>query len=395
MTGYTRRGFLKAAGAAGCLAHGALAFGADERPTGGNNGPRPETPIGWAEIEKFFVPPAEFQGKFGPYRSVMRLDDGGEVRKPEDWPRRRQEILKYWHGVMGPWPAPIDRPRIKYKAKQRVESFTRHAVEVEVAPGRLIGTQYLLVPDGAGPFPGVVVTWYNSEDSAGMTAKYRGVVDFGHQLARRGFVALCLGNTGKGEGIQPLSYLAYTAANARNAVAALDEVDGRRIGVVGHSFGGKWAMFASCLCDRFACGVWVDPGIVWNEKDPNANYWEPWYLGFDKDLKRQREPGVVAAANPRTGAYKTLVEAGRDMHELHALMAPRPFLVSGGAQDRPVHWLALNHTIAVNKFLGCDRRVAMTMRAGHNPTPESNAQVYAFFEHFLKEARTPQTTAPA
>jgi hypothetical protein len=42
------------------------------------------------------------------------------------------------------------------------------------------------------------------------------------------------------------------------------------------------------------------------------------------------------------------------------------------------------NAIAVNKLLGRDGRVAMTMRDGHNPTAESNAQVYAFFEHFLK-----------
>ena len=28
----------------------------------------------------------------------------------------------------------------------------------------------------------------------------------------------------------------------------------------------------------------------------------------------------------------------------------------------------------------------MTSRETHDPTPESNAQIYAFFEHFLKVA---------
>ncbi len=65
-------------------------------------------------------------------------------------------------------------------------------------------------------------------------------------------------------------------------------------------------------------------------------------------------------------------------------MAPRPFLVSGGAQDRPEHWTALNHTIALNEFLVSADRVAMTMRDGHTPTAESNAQVYTFLERFLK-----------
>jgi dienelactone hydrolase len=335
-----------------------------------------------------FQPPEEYKGKTGDYRSVLTFDDGTPVKTPADWPRRREEIRKYWHGVMGAWPPLVEKPRIKLEAGEHVETFTRHKAEVEVAPGKLLGTQYLLIPDGPGPFPAVLVTWYGSADSAGLNEKQRGKVDFGYELAKRGFVALCVGNVGggKAEGVQPLSYLAYAAANCRGALANLPNVDPKRIGVVGHSFGGKWAMFASCLDDGFACAVWVDPGIVWKEKDANANYWEKWYLGyqFDQPDDRQRPTGTVKEDRPRTGAYKTLVEGGHDLHELHALMAPRPFLVSGGAQDRPEHWTALNRSIELNAFLGHKDRVAMTMRDGHTPTPESNAQVYAFLSRFLK-----------
>lgn len=359
--------------------------------------PPPGAKVEWNDMQQFFTPPDEFKGKMGYYRSVMKFDDGSEVKTPADWPRRRQEILKYWHGMMGRWPEMVEKPKVEYLAKEQVENFTRHKIRLEVAPGKVVGDHYLLVPDGKGPFPAVLVTWYNSEDSAGMGEKQRNRVDFGYQLARRGFVTLCLGNvTGEDvrnpetrEGIQPLSFLAYAAGNAANALASMPEVDAKRMGVVGHSFGGKWSMFASCLNDRFACAVWVDPGIVWNEDDSNANYWDRWYLGyeFDKPAKEQRGPGTVSDKNPRTGAYKKLVEAGHDMNELHALMAPRPFLVSGGDQDRPVHWITLNHSIALNKFLGYENRVAMTTREGHSPTLESNEQVYAFFEHFLKSAK--------
>jgi hypothetical protein len=65
-------------------------------------------------------------------------------------------------------------------------------------------------------------------------------------------------------------------------------------------------------------------------------------------------------------------------------MAPRPFLVSGGAEDQPERWKALNHAIAGNNLLGHQNRVAMTNRRGHSPTLESNEQIYQFFERFLK-----------
>ena len=141
-------------------------------------------------------------------------------------------------------------------------------------------------------------------------------------------------------------------------------------------------MFGSCLYDKFACAAWSDPGIVFDESRPNVNYWEPWYLGSEPGAKRK--PGVPTADNPRTGRYKKLIADGRDLHELHALMAPRPFLVSGGSEDPPERWRALNHCIAVNALLGFTNRVAMTNRPKHDPTKESNGQIYAFFEHFLK-----------
>ncbi|MDG1832155.1 MAG: sialidase, partial [Verrucomicrobiota bacterium] len=48
-------------------------------------------------------------------------------------------------------------------------------------------------------------------------------------------------------------------------------------------------------------------------------------------------------------------------------------------------WEALNHTIAVNNLLGVKNRVAMTNRPAHSPNEKSNAVIYSFFEHFLKE----------
>jgi hypothetical protein len=163
------------------------------------------------------------------------------------------------------------------------------------------------------------------------------------------------------------------------------EVDVKRIGIVGHSFGGKWAMFASCLFDKFACAAWSDPGIVLDDTRSSINYWEPWYLGYHPKPWRKR--GLITLDNPAHGLYPKLRAANHDLHELHALMAPRPFLISGGSEDPPQRWEALNHTISVNRILGYENRVGMTNRPDHSPNDESNAVIYAFFEHFLQSPR--------
>jgi len=172
------------------------------------------------------------------------------------------------------------------------------------------------------------------------------------------------------------------ASNCRAALAGLPEVDASRIGVVGHSYGGKWAMFASCFDEEFACAAWSDPGIVFDESMPGVNYWDVWYLGWEKGRVRPAWT-PPSRKHPRTGAYARLVSDGRDLHELHALMAPRPFLVSGGCCEPLLRWRALNHSVEVNRLLGFEDRVAMTSRKGHSPTKRSNAQLAEFFCRFL------------
>ncbi len=379
-------------------------------PGGENRKPPPE-------LAQFFRPPEKYRSDLGKYRSPLLFADGTQVKTPVDWQRRRREILATWHRIMGPWPALIEKPRVQTVKTTRRETITQHHLRLEIALGGEMMDGLLLVPDGKGPFPAVVVVYYDAPTGAGLGARLR---DYGWQLARRGFVALSLGkpnatidddSPGKGRGgaylgpvgkpvqVEPLSALAYAAANAHTVLAQRPEVMADRIGIVGHSFGGKWAMMASCLYDKFACAVWSDPGILFDERDRrkqnpsgSVNYWDVWYLGFE--LGKVADPKNVGGFRKlpsegqlRTGAYKLLVEGGHDLLELHALMAPRPFLVSGGTADLPERWPALNHAIAVNKLLGHDHRVAMTNREPHGPTVEANEQVYRFFEWWLKGPR--------
>jgi Alpha/beta hydrolase family len=368
----------------GMLATGTAGF--FDKPRGELDQPHGQEALA-ERLAPFFRPPARFANDLGNYRSPLLFSDGGPARTATDWDRRRREIQQTWHELMGSWPPLLDKPRIEYLEQERRDDLTQYHLRLEIAPGRTTEDAYLLLPRGDGPCPAVLVVFYDAKTGIGRGRT--GHLDFAFQLARRGFVTLSLGSDPAATypdkekpQLQPLSFHAYVAANGYNALASLPQVDSRRIGVLGHSYGGKWAMFASCLFDRFACGVWSDPGIVFDESRPNVNYWEPWYLGWESG--RTRKPGVPTSENPRTGAYKRLVESRTNLHELHALMAPRPFLVSGGSEDPPERWKALNHAIAVNRLLGYEQRVAMTNRSGHAPTIESNEQVYVFLEYFLK-----------
>jgi hypothetical protein len=334
-------------------------------------------------LASYFSPPAAVANEFGTHRSVLLFDDGRKVETPAQWQERRIEILKSWHSLMGEWPALID-PKMTELSSAKREGFLQKRVKLTVSPEREIEGN-LLIPEGKGPFPAVLVVYYEPETAIGKGQPFR---DFSYQFVKRGFVSLAIGFDprpivpGKNAtAIQPLSYLAYTAANCHTALANLPEVDAKRIGVMGHSYGGKWAMFAASLYEKFACGVWSDPGIAFDESRSNVNYWEPWYLGWEAG--KTRKPGMPTKANPAFGSYAKLVEQKHDLHEIQALMAPRPFLVSGGSEDDVERWKTLNHVVLVNRVLGVSQRVAMTNRPAHTPTAESNEQIYQFFKYAL------------
>lgn len=346
----------------------------------------------WNAIQSYFTPPVELQAEYGDYRSPLLFYNGDSVRTVEDWSRRSQEIRAKWMDMMGEWPSILNDQKFEIIETKKREDFTQQLVRFYWTPNEQT-EGYLLIPDVEGEKPAVITLFYEPETSMGDGKPDR---DFAYQLTKRGFVTLSLGTTKTTQDrtysiyypdienatLQPLSALAYATANALEALAKVEEVDPERIGVMGHSYGGKWAMFASCLYNKFACAVWSDPGIVFDEtKGSNVNYWEPWYLGY--------YPPPWSNTWSKTGErckglYSKLKREGYDLHELHSLMAPRPFLVSGGSSDPVERWIPLNHTVAINKLLGFDNRVAMTNRPDHAPNEESNKIAYAFFEYFLK-----------
>ena len=352
--------------------------------------------VDWHEIKPYFSPPEQFKNAYGDYRSPLVFYNGDPVNTPADWDRRRKEIRDNWMNMMGEWPPMLENCTFEYLDSVPKDGYMEYKVGFEWLPSRQTHG-YLLKPEIKGVKPAVIIVFYEPETAIGRSSLPQR--DFASQLAQKGIVALSIGTQEiypdsnfvrfypeyVNHKIEPLSLLAYLSVNAFHALAKVNDVDASRIGIVGHSYGGKWAMLASCLFDRFACAVWSDPGIVFDESRPNVNYWEPYYLGYHTPPWRIRN--VITPDNPAQGLYVKLRNEGYDLHELHALMAPRPFLVSGGSEDPPERWLALNHSVAVNKLLGYNDRVAMSNRPEHAPNEESNAILVAFFKYYLDYVR--------
>jgi len=73
-----------------------------------------------------------------------------------------------------------------FLGQEKRDNFIQHRVRLEIAANQF-EEAYLLVPEGDGPFPGVVVPYYEPKSSIGQGQELR---DFGYQLSKRGFVSL-------------------------------------------------------------------------------------------------------------------------------------------------------------------------------------------------------------
>jgi lysophospholipase L1-like esterase len=348
--------------------------------------------IKWEKLIPYFSVPFDFLDDFGDYPSPLTKADGSPITQLKDWETQRVKIREKWHGLLGEWPAPITNPSYEVLEETSYVSHMQQKIRFEWVPGQFT-EGYLLIPHRSDDLAAVVTVYYEPETGIGQGKPNR---DFALQLVNKGFVTLSLGTTESSENqtysiyypdidsaaVQPLSMLAYAANTGWELLSNLPQVDSTRIGIMGHSYGGKWAMFASCLTDKFAAAVWSDPGIVFESNKPAVNYWEPWYLGYHPKPWRTR--GMPTSDNPMHGLYPELLEKRLDLHELHVLMAPRPFFVSGGSEDPRERWIPLNHSIAVNRLYGLEHRVGMSNRPHHDPNEASNDIIYTFFEYFLQ-----------
>ena len=83
------------------------------------------------------------------------------MTSPAEWPARRAEILKYWHGQLGPWPELLAKPRLVLGEKQDRDGVTQYRVQVEIAPGVMQHAILLLPPARfTGKRPAVLVPFY-------------------------------------------------------------------------------------------------------------------------------------------------------------------------------------------------------------------------------------------
>ena len=232
-------------------------------------------------------------------------------------------------------------PRIERLETEAQRGYVRTLVCYPGADGRPIPA-HLLVPDGEGAFPAVVVHHqHNSEYHLGKSEPAGVAGDplqaFGPALARAGVVVLapdsiCFEDRRRqrsgrepdaaGDPLQHYNEFAYRlvtgdllahkvltdSALAVSALAALPAVRGERIGMLGHSYGGSTVLFHAPLDwrVRFACAS----GAACSYR------------------KRIAEDTGIELAQAIPG-----FAARFDIDDLVRCMAPRPLLLASATRD--------------------------------------------------------------
>lgn len=324
---------------------------------------------------------------------LLRLEQGEPVTSVDAWEQRRLELEKAWRDYLGSAPYELSDLKVDVVREDDLGDCTGTLLYIETEPG-YSEQCYLLVPKPrpVGKRPAVVVFFYDIDTPAGHYMGSRIWKEgnetrrFARHLVRRGYVTLVQRwfhegyaaalNTGGGSlqarfgagsahfaqkfpGWKGLGRVVSDASRCVDYLQTLDIVDANRIGCMGHSLGGKMALYAGAFDQRFRVIVSSEPGIGLSY----SNWDAPWYLGPEV-----REPDFPL-----------------DHHQLLGLIAPRPFLLIGGEDaDGDRSWRYLNSAQEVYGLYGDPGRIGMANhREGHSPTEGACAAAYHWFDQWL------------
>jgi dienelactone hydrolase len=327
------------------------------------------------------------------------------------WDGRRAsfvDVLSVFLGKAAPAPRSIYADPV---ARTSEDGYTRHSVRIHAGPGVIIPA-YVLVPNGLrSRVPAVLCPHQTIQagknSPAGLADKPE--MHTAVHLVRRGYVtftwdALCFGErhdptTGHyGEAIpfyrqypawSLMSKMIWDLSRGIDYLETLEYVDARRIGCVGHSHGGLTTLMGMAIEPRIAVGAsncgydtFRIDGNIWRWSRATALlpllgfYTSNPYLTLD-----------FYRAVPDTEVILTPF----DMHQMLALIAPRPLLLSTSDDDfvfPNAGWSARKSLAPLERLyemLGARERLdSFYFTGGHGMPERAASRCYDWLDRWLQ-----------
>jgi hypothetical protein len=303
----------------------------------------------------------------------FRFLDGSRVTSKADWERRRSElktIIQYYsYGHMPPAPGNIIAEKLSstslFDGAARQEFLL-----LSMGPDNAIKVNVqMLVPEGTGPFPAIIKN-DGSHTSSPPIAE---------EIVKRGYVVVTYARTdldpdennvvGPAQQAYPdydwatLAVWAWGGMRVLDYLETLDFIDTTKVAITGHSRGGKTALLAGALDERFTLVV------------PNGSGCGG--AGCYRILGPKSE-SLEAITDPKRFSYwfqpRLRTFAGKidrlpfDQHFLKALVAPRALLSTDALGDKWANPLGTQITYQaaqeVFDFLGVPEKNGLHFRVG-------------------------------
>jgi dienelactone hydrolase len=309
------------------------------------------------------------------------------VTSAADWDQRRAEILKHMQEVMGRLPdaskkVPLD---VRITEVAKTDHYLRKRLTYATEKDDRVPA-YLLIPlERKGKLPAVLCLHQTVAIGKGEPVGLGGKPNLRYavHLAERGYVTLAPDYPSFGDYKYDFARSAYQSGSMKaiwNNMRAIDlletlpEVDGKRIGCIGHSLGGHNAMFTAAFDTRIqalvsSCGFTSFP-----------KYYDGNLKGWTSDRYMPRIASVYEL-KPEKVPF--------DFPEVVAVLAPRAFLASAPLRDDNFEASGVRDCIAaarpVYELLGAkDKLAANYPDCGHDFPPEGRKVAYEWLDRWLK-----------
>jgi len=324
---------------------------------------------------------------------IMKDERGAErpVKTPQEWGQRRAHILAHVQRVMGDLPDPEMRVALDVKVlkEERTEHYTRQTITYAAEPGDRVPA-YLLIPHKlTGRAPAMLCLHQTTRIGKGEPAGLGGLknLHYAHELAERGYVCLAPDYPSFGDyefdftapGRLPSGSMKAIWNNLRGVdlLESAPQVDGDRIGCIGHSLGGHNTIFTAVFDQRIKAMVSSCGFTAFH------HYYKGNLAGWTSDRYMPRIR-TAHANDPNKVPF--------DFYELVAALAPRPFFINAPTGDHNFEVTGVKKVVAAAQEVYALRGAKENLyviypEVGHDFPETVRREAYAFLDKALKSAK--------